>query len=223
MSAEQPKYRASFLRNTAGEPADQAAVREVLRLRKRIFVEQAGWDLPCSGDLEADAYDTPYADYCALFVDHTLTGCFRAIRTDRPYLSADVFPQLAQTHAYPRSTDIYEITRFGVLSGPNQTQHARHLYAMMFAYAQQQNARALVAVADLTYERFLRGLGVRTARYGPPQIAGRTTDGAPIEVVAGEIPLQRQTGHRFRELLSLINNVEMEDASHVFRHRRLSA
>ena len=199
-------------------------VDELLRFRKALFIDEYGWDLPADEGRERDRFDTNETIHSALYFEDELVGTFRAIRTDRSYLAADVFPQLASTVPFPRQPARWEISRFGVLSRRQSRRHARANYAAMFRFAQLVGARGLVAIADLTYERFLGVLGVRTRRYGPPQIIGQDRSGRDLVAVAGEIPLgSSQGGPRFNQLMQLASNVEIIDAAQVLRPARISA
>jgi N-acyl-L-homoserine lactone synthetase len=195
----------------------------VFRLRKSIFVDKCGWDLPTEGDLERDEFDGPQAVHCALLLDDEAIGTFRALRTDRPYLGAIAFPQLASVHPYPRRSDYWEITRFGIADAWSGRHTARCLYAVMFAFAQRAGATGLVAIADLTYERFLASIGIRTRRYGAPQVIGTDRFGTDLIAVAGEIPIAAQSGERFARLWTSLEHVEIIDASEVFGPFRISA
>jgi hypothetical protein len=93
----------------------------------------------------------------------------------------------------------------------------------MFYFARTHNARALVALVDLTYERFLRRLGIVTRRYGEPGLIGHDLDARPIEAVAGEIPLADQRGSHFESLLAISRNMEIIDETLVRGRLRLSA
>ena len=42
------------------EEADPAAVQAMFRLRKRLFVDQCGWMLSTTGDVERDQFDVWY-------------------------------------------------------------------------------------------------------------------------------------------------------------------
>jgi acyl homoserine lactone synthase len=93
----------------------------------------------------------------------------------------------------------------------------------MFWFARTRGARALVALADLTYERFLWRLGVRTRRYGEPQTIGANASGKPIVAVAGEIPLAAQCGRRFEGLTHLVQELEIIDEALVLGRECVSA
>lgn len=214
------QYSAIFC-NLHSEPA---IVDQVYQTRKKIFVDHYGWDIPHSNGREHDAFDTAFTVYCALFRQESIVATFRAIRTDNPYLSAWVFPQLATEHPYPRRRDCWEVSRFGVVPRlSNELRLAALNYALMFHFAEQVGARHLVASAELTHERFLRSSGITTRRYGPPQRIGSTKSGAPLVIVAGDIPVHEQQGNRFARLIRTIDHVEITDASYVFGPARISA
>lgn len=193
------------------------------RFRKELFVDGYGWTLDVRDGRERDQFDTPAAVHCALLQGHEVVGGFRAVRADNDYLARCVFPQLAAVKNYPQRPDAWEISRFGVRLGPNQRELAKFNYSLMFRFAQLRQAAALVALVDLNHERLLKLLGIRTRRYGPPQIIGNTIHGEALWGVAGEIPLAEQQGSRFRGLLALAKHVEIEDEALVLGRTRVSA
>jgi acyl homoserine lactone synthase len=202
---------------------DPAVVTELQRLRKRLFVDHLGWELRLCGDLEIDDFDGPTAVYCALYQDEILVGGFRAIRTDHPYLAQSVFPHLASVREYPRRRDVWEISRFGLVPEHAGGALARLTYGLMFHFAQQRQANALVAIADLIHERYLRAIGIRTRRYGPPRVVGTDSFGRELLCVAGEIPLGDQRDMQMSALLSLANAIEVYDATLVRRSTAIPA
>jgi N-acyl-L-homoserine lactone synthetase len=202
---------------------DPAIVTDLQRFRKRLFVDHLGWGLSTWGDLEVDDFDRPDTGYCALYQDEILVGGFRAVRTDHAYLAQTVFPQLASVREYPRRRDVWEISRFGLLPDQASEELARLNYGLMFRFALERQASALVAIADLVYERYLRAIGIRTRRYGPPQVIGTDAFGRDLLCVAGEIPLGDQRGFRMSALLSMANAIEVYDATLVRRSTAISA
>lgn len=200
-----------------------AVVDSFLEFRKALFVDALGWTLQVCDGRERDQFDTAAATYCALYDRNRLIGGFRAIRTDSEYLARSIFPHLAALKEFPKRTDTWEISRFGVLPSEARTVAARLNYSLMFDFARRRGATSLVAVVDLTYERFLSHLGIRTRRYGPPQVIGKNAFGAEICAVAGEIPLDEQTDPRFQKLIALAKQVEIEDATLVLGRHRVSA
>jgi len=196
------------------EDIDPSHVQAMLRLRKRLFVDQCGWMLNTIGDLERDQFDTWYTEHCLLFRSADLVGGFRAIRTDYPYLTQSVFPQLA-ARRFPNRRTVWEISRFGVLPAAAEARSARLNYALMFRFAELRGAEALVAVADLTYERFLQRMNIRTRRFGPPQVIGVDRSGVALTAVAGEIPIGKADNPDLGAFLDLGRKLEISDATYV--------
>jgi N-acyl-L-homoserine lactone synthetase len=213
------KYKAFFCKEgDAPEHVDQ-----LLQFRKRVFIDSYKWQLEEFNGRERDAFDTAFTIHCGLFKDDELVGTFRANRTDQPYLSAWVFGALAKDQHFPRQPTIWEISRFAVLSKGEAQRYSYLNYGLMFYFARQLGVTSLVATADETYERYLSLLGIKTKRYGNPQIIGTTQDGNPVSALAGEIPIASQKGSRFERLLQSLKNVEIEDVSNVFGPVRISA
>ncbi|WP_166303006.1 acyl-homoserine-lactone synthase [Bradyrhizobium sp. 2S1] len=204
------------------EELDPAHVGAMLRLRKLLFVDHCGWLLTTVGDVERDQFDCWYTEHCLLFSGVELVGGFRAIRTDYPYLTKSVFPQLA-VRRFPSRRDAWEISRFGVLPGVARSQTARVNYALMFRFAELRAAKALVALADLSYERFLTRMDIRTRRYGPPQVIGNDRMGRPLTALAGEIPLGLADNPGLTKFLDLGRQLEIHDASHVLGRSSIPA
>lgn len=212
MSIPLREYRA-IITTQADNPQE---VAEFYLFRKRLFVDKCGWELPFDEFGERDQFDTPQTEYCLLHHEDALVAGFRAIRTDLPYLAQTIFPQLASYRPFPRSTASWEISRFGAMAPRNDRVVARINYALMFRFAQMRRASSLVAIADLTYERFLSVLGIKAHRYGSPQEIGRNAFGEPLIAVAGEIPLHDQDTPRVSYFAEISKNLEINDAAHVF-------
>jgi N-acyl-L-homoserine lactone synthetase len=204
------------------EDIDPAHVQAMFRLRKRLFVDQCGWMLNTVGDLERDQFDVWYTEHCLLFHGPDLVGGFRAIRTDYPYLTQAVFPQLA-VRRFPNRRTVWEISRFGVLPIAAEARTTRLNYALMFRFAELRGAEALVAMADLAYERFLQRMNIRTRRFGPPQVIGVDRRGVELAALAGEIPINKTDNPDLGGFLDLGRKLEISDATHVLGRASIPA
>ena len=219
MSIPLREYRA-IITTQADDPQE---VAKFYLFRKRLFVDKCGWELPFDELGERDQFDTPHTEHCLLYHEGVLVAGFRAIRTDFPYLAQTVFPQLASLRPFPCTTAAWEISRFGVMTSRNERVVARINYALMFRFAEMRRASSLVAIADLTYERFLSVLGIKTHRYGSPQEIGRNAFGEPLIAVAGEIPLHDQSALRAAYFAEISKNLEITDAAYVLGRSLVSA
>lgn len=205
------------------EQTNSSAVEVFQYFRKSLFVDALGWTLTTDSNREVDEFDTRRAVYCLLFENSKLVGGFRAIQGCYPYLAQTVFPQMASLRPFPARSDVWEISRFGVDPITGTADHAKRLYGVMLDFGRRRNATALVAIVDLSHERFLRQLGITTRRYGPPGVVGVDNQKRSLTAVAGEIPLTDQSGQGFQNLLAMVQNVEITDETLVFGHWSISA
>ena len=58
-----------------------SAFYDFLKLRKRFFVDELGWDIPHDDDVEMDQYDNPTAHYALVLRDGEVIGGARAMAT----------------------------------------------------------------------------------------------------------------------------------------------
>lgn len=200
-----------------------ALVKQMLKFRKTLFIDQLGWDLEVSNDEESDEFDNEDTTYCVLRRKGVVVGGFRALRTDTPYLAQCVFPHLAVEGALPNQSDVWEISRFGVTPRLAPGRLSLLNYAALFQFAKSRHAKALVALVDVSHERHLSRLGIRTRRYGIPTPIGQDAKGQVIHGVVGEIPLHGQNPDKIEKILKLVETMEMKDDAFIFGCERISA
>jgi len=205
------------------ENAQPNFVNEILRFRKRVFVDRLGWDLKVNGGIERDEFDTHEAVHGAIVEDGAIVSCFRLIRTDKPYLAAEKFDLLAQSRPFPRSSRVWEISRLAVSGSARPFEIMLYTYSAIFNFAFAQGATSLVAFADIAKERLVTRIGITTDLIGQPTEIGMDAHGHPIVCVAGELPLHLQTGPKFERLLNYFQKTEIEDGNAFFGRQRISA
>jgi N-acyl-L-homoserine lactone synthetase len=193
------------------------------RFRKRLFVEELGWDLVHRDGLEYDEFDTPRAMFCSLYLGDDIVGCWRAIRTSDEYLGKKIFPQLATLRPYPAQSDIWEISRLGVIRHRQRALSAQYIYGLMFHFAQTRNAHSLCGVVSPIHNRNFVISGVKTRRYGAPQVVGRDARGRSITVFFGEIRMSDQDSTALTKVLDPVNRMELQDDALVLGRAPISA
>lgn len=161
-------------------------VSDLARYRHRVFVEKLGWNLACQEGQELDQFDRPDTVYLAAHDDKgRIVGTARLLPTDRPYLLAEVFPELMGDARPPASARIWELSRFAAVdfqavgSGPMQqfsSPVAIGLLRGVLEWAAAENIERLVSVSPLGVERLLRRAGFQAHRAAPPKVI----DGQPI-------------------------------------------
>lgn len=205
------------------DAVDRQVVLKLQSFRNDVFVKRLGWSLQTTGEYEIDEFDNENAVHCAIFDGAELVAGFRAVRSDFPYLAATHFPHFASMKPFPRRADVWEISRFATKPESTDAPISRIAYGVMLRFAQSRNASSLVALVDLHHERLLRRLGIKTRRFGAPQIVGYDRFGRALTAVAGEIPMLEQPGDGFQSVLNSANSVEISDETLVHGRRLVSA
>jgi acyl homoserine lactone synthase len=154
--------------------------RALAAYRYEVFVERLKWDLETPDALERDQFDRPDTVYVATRDDEgAIIGCARLLSTTKPYLLAEVFPELLNGAAAPCSADVWELSRFAAidLKAPQSTSQgqlsspaALELLREAMKCAAAQGAKRLITTSPLGIERLLRRAGVNAHRAGPPMI-----------------------------------------------------
>jgi len=165
--------------------------------RHRVFVEKLGWQLTCKNAMEFDQFDRPDTLYViARREDGALVGVARLLPTNKPYLLADVFPQLMQGMPLPNAADIWELSRFAAVdldpAAPCIDSDALLQFSSIAAVdllrevlclAEKHGVRRLITVSPLGVERLLRRAGFVAHRAAPPVVVdGRLLFACWIEV-----------------------------------------
>ncbi|WP_332879236.1 acyl-homoserine-lactone synthase [Massilia sp. S19_KUP03_FR1] len=164
----------------------QDIYRKAGQYRQKVFVETLGWDLQTRDGMELDQFDRPDTLYLVSQDDDGIVnGCARLLPTHQPYLLGEVFPELMQGQALPRSPDVWELSRFAAVDfhargGSALAQFSSGIAVQLLRQAincaAAHGAKRLITVSPIGIERLLRHTGVHAHRAGPPMII----DGHPI-------------------------------------------
>ena len=213
----------SYYAIVSREEFNPELVQSAMKFRARLFYEQYGWDLKVKNGVERDQFDRDFALHTTLMCGDEIVGYFRAIQTTHPYLAETIFPDLAVTQSFPKRSDRWEISRFGVWPSGQQRKMSLLLYSLMFRVGMELGAKGLIAITDVYHERVLSLLGIRTRRYGPPRQIAHDRKGRAITVVAGEIPLVAQSDKTLNSMLANVKHMEIDYATQILRPERISA
>jgi len=159
---------------------------EVFSYRYKVFVEQLGWELDTPVGREVDQFDHKDTMYViAKNQDQEIVGCARLLPTTMPYLLEEVFPELLNGLAPPKSADIWELSRFTSLDLKEKGIPANSQFSLdttvdlltqTIECAKKQGAKKIISVSPIGVERLLRKAGFKAHRAGPPKII----DGYPL-------------------------------------------
>ena len=151
-----------------------SAFWEFLALRKKVFVDDLGWDIPHNAEVEMDQYDTPVAQYSLVLRDGRVVGGARAMPTTavwggHTYMLRDAFsgklphipPHVMQVEI--ATPNVWECTRL-VISEALQTQAERSECLELIVDGLVDTVRAaggdeMICLSSLALMRALRLLG----------------------------------------------------------------
>jgi acyl homoserine lactone synthase len=168
-------------------------VRRLWQYRHRVFVERLGWPLESQQGCEHDRFDREDTVYVALEGPRqAILGCARLLPTTRPYLLAEVFPQLLHGAEPPRDPQVWELSRFAAmdfgrrsatpLAQFSSSATARLMHESMEC-ARRLGAARLITVSPLGIERLVRRLGLDARRAGAPlELGGQAMFACWIEL-----------------------------------------
>jgi acyl homoserine lactone synthase len=148
--------------------------------RHRVFVKKLGWQLRCENELEFDQFDRDDTVYLVAQNDNNeIIGTARLLPTQRPYLLAEVFPQLLNGLPAPASPEVWELSRFAAVDFGKNTSDASGQFSSPVAIELMRNALRLasdlgatsvVTVSPLAIERLLNRTGFKVHRMAPPVV-----------------------------------------------------
>lgn len=179
-----------FVHGTA-EHLQRSDLERIARYRHRIFVDGLGWQLNCHGGMERDQFDRLDTWHVAAINARTdrIVGVARLLPTHRPYLLADVFPQLVGN--VPRDRGIWELSRFAAVDETVDSPRSQIaspaavlLLHKVMAIAAANHVHRLITVSPVGMLRLLRTAGFVAERAGPPAVVG----GARLEALWVDVP-----------------------------------
>ena len=153
---------------------------DYLRLRKRFFVDELGWDIPHDDELEMDQYDNPRTHYSVVLRGNRVLGGARVMPTTggwgpASYMVRDAYQ--GRLDGIPQevmptdvaSTELWECSRLVIADDLDRHEKAEaldHVVAGLVEVAEAHGARELMTLSTLAVLRALRGLGYDVHRMG---------------------------------------------------------
>lgn len=177
----------------------QAALEGMYRDRKRVFVDDLGWDLQVHDGLEQDQFDTDAAVYLlVLDEDGAHLGSVRLLPTRGPHLLGDVFPHLCEGGP-PIGQDVWEITRLCTRPGLDDPRRVRQQILIALAeFALLMGVSRYTCVTHLPFLARLLAIGWDCEPLGLPIRDHGVEIGAMVIRITPEtlVMLRRRAGVR---------------------------
>lgn len=158
-----------------------SAFVDFLALRKKMFVDTLGWDVPHNDLLEMDQYDTPMAYYSVAIMDGKVVGGARAMATtatwgEHTYMLRDAYSgKLPHIPPHVMSVDIaspqvWECTRLVIsdelTTAAERTDCLTLIVDGLVEMARANGADTLISLSPLPFMRAMRQVGYDVTRLG---------------------------------------------------------
>lgn len=165
------------------------------KLRARVFKDRMGWEVPIIAEMEIDGYDAMEPSY--MLIKNTgrqLIGCWRVLPTTGPYMLKDSFPVLLHGSAAPEQHDIWELSRFAIMTEGSDafgfSTIVLESIREMMGHGLKHGIVKFVTVTTTAIERLLKRSGAVITRLGPPvQIGVENTVALYLDVHATYVAL----------------------------------
>jgi len=171
-------------------------IAKMHRLRHRVFREKLRWNVSGENGEEIDEYDALDPHYMVALEDGEATACWRLLPTDGPYMLRNTFNDLLRGEILPIAKDVWELSRFAVLSPAQRYNGQIHLSTVAFEmfdrliqFADERGISRYVTVVSTSVERLMKSNGITLTRFGD----GKVSDVDGVRSVACWIALDRRT------------------------------
>lgn len=175
---------------------DTNTLQKMYRLRHRVFREKLRWNVNSDNGVEIDEYDALDPYYMVALEDGDATACWRLLPTSGPYMLRDTFSALLRGEELPERKDVWELSRFAVLSPAQRYNGQIHLNDVAFEmfdrlihFADERGISRYVTVVSTSVERLMKSNGITLTRFGDGQVSD--VDG--VRSVACWITLDKRT------------------------------
>ena len=164
-----------------------AAFYDYLKMRKRVFVDELGWDIPHNDFGEMDQYDNPLTHYSLVVRDGRLIGGARMLSTLAEWNGAGCMLNDVLAGKLPttpksvidgpiRSAQVWECSRLVMAEDIGSAEDRAECLALIVdglaEMARAQGADELMSLTRLPLLRALRQLGWACDRIGTPYTQG---------------------------------------------------
>lgn len=187
---------------------------DYFRLRKKILIDQLGWDLKSNDGKETDQFDHDQAHYLLYkpLKTSTVAGGVRLTPSIAPNLTLGIFSNLIDPQKrFLPSLEVWECSRFVVDSMKTEAQRSLikeatlMLFIGMIEYGFSHNLHSYIATTEVRLERVVRMAQWHFERLGRVEKIGNTY------AVLGFLEVSKKIHRRVRENAGILNPVFWEE------------
>lgn len=195
-------------------------LRQMHKLRARVFDGRLGWDVTVENGEERDIFDELDPAHIISVNDAgEVVGCMRLLQTTGPHMLSDVFAPLLGGEPPLRSSRLWEATRFCVDTerlterrGRNSISHVTsEVMVGAFEYGIEAGISDAVAVIDPVMHRVMKRSG-----NGPSDYLGQPTRMGKVVAMAVLMDVSEERIARIREFSGITGDVFAPAPVHAF-------
>lgn len=186
-------------------------MKEMFKLRARVFGDRMGWDVTIKDGMERDKFDNMDPSYAVGLDDEgQVVSCVRALQTTGPHMLADVFSAILDGEPPLRSATLWESTRFCVdtkrlARGKGRSSVSYATCELMIASleaAKEAGVTDIVTVIDPLMNRILKRSG--NTPYG---YVGKQADMGKVPALAALLDCTKERIDRIRAFAGIHHDV----------------
>ncbi len=193
----------------------EALIDEMFRLRARVFGDRLGWDIQVKDGREIDEFDALDPAYLVgLDDDGHVVSSARLLQTTGPHMLADVFSSILDGEPPPRSSRLWESSRFCVdtqrLKAKGGLKGISHATCEILIggndYAVMAGISDIVTVVDPIMDRVLK----RSAS-APYDYLGSRKRMGKVEALAALVACSEERGQAMRAFSGIEGSVFIDE------------
>lgn len=193
-------------------------LRDMFRLRARVFAHRLDWDVQIENGMEVDEFDALDPVYLVgLDEQAKVVSCIRLLQTTGPHMLSDVFSDILQGEPPLRAATMWESTRFCVDTDRLSTADRGHgsvaratseLMSATLQYARDCGIRDIITVIDPVMNRVLKRSD--NAPYG---YVGETVQMGKTKAMAALLDCSPERIARVRAFAGIEGDVFIDEAA----------
>jgi len=198
----------------ASEIPHSKALREMHRMRHRVFKERLRWDVKSVNGMERDEFDELEPYYLLAYDDKdVLRGTWRLLPTTGSYMLRDVFTELMEDQPVPQCRSVWEVSRFAAepdgaddkgLASLNLT--CSELFCGIAEFGLANGIHEIVSAYDIRIARLLKRIDCLPFWQGKPRRIANTI------AVAGRFEISWEALAKVRKVAGIQGSVLRQTA-----------
>ncbi|ADP71894.1 Acyl-homoserine-lactone synthase [Rhodomicrobium vannielii ATCC 17100] len=193
-------------------------IYEQHRLRHECIVQRQRWKVPTVRNMEYDQYDNPAAWYL-VWRDEAgrARGSSRLYPTDRPYMLQEIFPHLVTNIAIPKTTEVWEGSRFCVDEKLPIEKRKRIVQELIIGYLEFGLAQGITRIVGVMYPAYCRNIFMRNG-WDVEWLGDVSRSEEGYKIIAGSLTVSRAVLKKVREKTGIYENVLHHGEQTKMRH-----